>query len=456
MLNILQFHKMLGLTEQDCHKMQHFEEKMLNYEQEFVQKTLKWLEAHQLKPRLKDLSQALAELYRAMVLSIEPEAFHKKVYQQALKWHNSGLNQTELTLLLAQLRHFVIQKGGQLEDQSLAQGYCNLMDIVVSIFNTIFVLMGEVERIRHTLHGELKRFERSFHLLGLTVPKSLIKPYVDHQMWKVSVLELAMGIKQPEQLKLELDPTKCSLGIWLKEQGLEKIPEKERARFVESHNLIHKLGQRAIQDAQNFHPEHILTYFNELEQASDALCLTLLNLIEDEFVRLATSDHLTGLPNRRAFDTEFKRMLAFAERYHMWMGILVIDIDHFKKVNDIYGHLAGDQVLHQLSEILQHQVRTEEHPYRWGGEEFAILLLDKKPGGAKILAERIRQAVEKASFQIGDDREISITISVGALCFKPPLKIPMHEIFAKVDKLLYQAKIQGRNQVVHEVQNGSI
>lgn len=450
MLNVTRFQEMVGITEVERQKMIEAQDEMLKFTSEFVSHILGWLKQHQVEPHLSNIEQAIAGLYQAVVTNTDPNTFYQLIYKKALRWHQSGLNQTEVTLMLSQLRQFLIQKGELMNSRDLAHGYCHIVDMATSVFNTIYLLMEESERIQHSLQGELRRFERSFHLLGLTLPKSLVKPYVDHQMWKIAALQLAMGIKSSEQIKFETDESKCLLGQWLENGGLEQLPPKEKEKFLENHRLVHEYGRQALKDAADHHPEHILTYFNQMECASDELCLVLLNLIEDEFIRLATSDHLTGLPNRRSFDLEFKRSLAFAERHDMWVGLIVIDIDHFKQINDTYGHTVGDQVLKQLSIILQKQARTEEPPFRWGGEEFALLTVDDKPGGAQQLAERIRCAIAETDFNVEDQLSFRVTISAGSLCFKPPLGLPTHEIFAKVDKLLYQAKESGRNRVVHQ------
>ncbi len=450
MLNVTRFQEMVGISEVERQKMIEAQGEILKFTDEFVNHILGWLDQHHIEYHLPNIEEAIAGLYQTVITNTDPNTFYQLMYKKALKWYQSGLNQTEVTLLLSRLRQFLIQKSEEMQSRDLAHGYCHMVDMATSVFNTIYLLMEESERIQLSVQGELRRFERSFHLLGLTLPKTLVKPYVDHQMWKIAALQLAVGIKNSGQVKFEADESKCLLGQWLENGGLEQLPPKEKEKFIENHRLVHEYGRQALKDAADYHPEHILTYFNQMECASDELSLVLLNLIEDEFIRLATSDHLTGLPNRRSFDLEFKRTLAFAERHNMWVGLIVIDIDHFKQINDTYGHTVGDHVLKQLSSILQKQARTEETPFRWGGEEFALLTIDKKPGGAQQLAKRIRQAVEEADFNKEAQSSFKVTISAGSLCFKPPIGLPTHEIFAKVDKLLYQAKESGRNRVVHQ------
>ena len=103
----------------------------------------------------------------------------------------------------------------------------------------------------------------------------------------------------------------------------------------------------------------------------------LMNVIEEEFVKAANSDALTGFANRRAFDMELEKALAFAKRHDFWVDLVLLDVDFFKKVNDDYGHMAGDAVLKRMAEILQEVARTEDMLFRWGGEEFVMITLDK-------------------------------------------------------------------------------
>ena len=454
MINVIQFQEMVGISELELQAMSERQDQTLAFFDEFVHELKNWFNAHDISPDFPDLDQAIKALYQTIICNGVMDNFYESISKPALQWYRSGLRQTEVMMMLSQMRQFLIKKAEQTNCRELAHAYCRLLDMVTSVFNTFYQLMEERARIQQVIKDELKRFERNFHLLGLEMPKDLVKPYVAHQNWKVNVLDLALGLKRSEQMT-ELDETQCQLGQWLASGGIEKIPSTKQSAFLEDHRLIHEYGRQALKDAQNHHPEQILTYFNKMECASDRLGLVLLNLIEDEFIHLATSDHLTGLSNRRAFDQEFKRTLAFAERHQMWVGLIILDIDHFKQINDTYGHTVGDEVLQQFAKVLQTQIRTEEHPFRWGGEEFALLTMDKKPGGAEKLAERVRHAVETTDFQVEDQLSLKVTVSIGSLCFQPPLQLPNHEIFAKVDKLLYQAKENGRNQVVHKTIHNS-
>lgn len=164
--------------------------------------------------------------------------------------------------------------------------------------------------------------------------------------------------------------------------------------------------------------------------------------------RRASTDHLTNLSNRRQFEKSLELQLERARENRQKLSLLVIDIDRFKKVNDTYGHSAGDAVLKQLGQLLIEHSRSADMVSRNGGEEFAILLLDCGNHQALAIAESIRQSVEKYLFALPDGTTIRLTISIGVAVF------PDHcdeqddaDFFEQADRALYEAKNTGRNRV---------
>lgn len=177
------------------------------------------------------------------------------------------------------------------------------------------------------------------------------------------------------------------------------------------------------------------------------------NVIEtlyyEEIHKMAIMDGLTNLYNKRYFMEALDREVARARRYKRPLSLIMIDIDHFKKVNDTYGHLAGDHILMELGELLKSRVRREEIVIRYGGEELAILLPETNKEGSANVAELIRKKVDNHVFTFANKR-IKITISAGVsevaegdYNFKEFLNI--------ADKRLYAAKNAGRNKVVFKL-----
>jgi two-component system, cell cycle response regulator len=162
--------------------------------------------------------------------------------------------------------------------------------------------------------------------------------------------------------------------------------------------------------------------------------------------RLATTDGLTGLTNHRTFQEKLADLLGRCQRHGLKMAMILTDIDHFKKVNDTYGHPVGDQVLRGVAKVVADQVRKIDVVARYGGEEFAILMEGTDAEGARILAERIRDEVRKVEFP-SDKGGFSVTLSLGIADF--PEDAPEKEaLVERADQALYHAKHSGRNRSI--------
>lgn len=165
-----------------------------------------------------------------------------------------------------------------------------------------------------------------------------------------------------------------------------------------------------------------------------------------QIARMSATDGMTGLTNHRHFVQILKKEHARSSRYRQPYSILMVDIDHFKKVNDVYGHPVGDVVLREISAILSEQCRNTDLPARYGGEEFILLLPGTEAGDAKIVAERIRQAVERRVFA-SPSHLVRTTVSVGISAYDPGSPLGDREILLHADEALYAAKREGRNRV---------
>jgi two-component system, cell cycle response regulator len=160
----------------------------------------------------------------------------------------------------------------------------------------------------------------------------------------------------------------------------------------------------------------------------------------------ATTDGLTGLSNHRTFQERFSAMLGRAERRGFAVSLLLTDIDHFKKVNDTYGHPIGDVVLRGVAQVVRDCVRKIDLAARYGGEEFAIVLEGTDLAGARMLAERIRAEVQKQVFA-SDKGPFGCTLSLGIAVY-PDDGRDGKMIIANADQALYNAKHNGRNRAV--------
>lgn len=166
----------------------------------------------------------------------------------------------------------------------------------------------------------------------------------------------------------------------------------------------------------------------------------------EQIRELATTDGLTGLNNHRTFQQAFDTMLSRADRREDPLCFILTDIDHFKKLNDTYGHPFGDEVLKGVASVLQNAVRKVDMAARYGGEEFAIILEGSDREGGRRLAERIRKEVEGLMFQHETKGEVSCTLSLGIAAF-PDDGAEKEVLIANADLALYHAKASGRNRV---------
>jgi diguanylate cyclase (GGDEF)-like protein len=236
------------------------------------------------------------------------------------------------------------------------------------------------------------------------------------------------------------------------------IPHDNFTFISEAHTMNFMLGKRARHSCTyklniNNEPLGILTLSRagkfsqeELEKLENYICILhypLRNAIMyQEAISTAHKDPLTGIGNRAAMSVTVHREIELAFRHNRSLGVIMMDVDHFKKVNDQYGHMAGDSVLKSLVECTDNTVRITDMLFRYGGEEFVILMPETNEAGVLRLAKRIRRRIEKLETKF-DDNTINATVSLGIanLIESDDEKT----LFARADEALYKAKREGRN-----------
>ena len=167
------------------------------------------------------------------------------------------------------------------------------------------------------------------------------------------------------------------------------------------------------------------------------------NQFQQKLHELANTDYLTGVHNRRSFIDQAGIEFGRANRSNHNPSLLLIDLDHFKKVNDSYGHKAGDKVLVYVAKVIQDNLRDFDVFARFGGEEFVILLPETNESQAYAVADRLRELVEKLTITTDDNTDINCTISIGLSHRKPDE--PLETMLSRADEALYAAKSAGRN-----------
>ncbi len=171
--------------------------------------------------------------------------------------------------------------------------------------------------------------------------------------------------------------------------------------------------------------------------------------VRDAFAYEATTDGLTALLNRRGLEARAEEAVALSRRYGRPLACLMVDIDHFKRVNDTYGHRAGDAVLRQVAERIRLATRISDIVARYGGEEFVLLLPETDEESAVIAAEKVRARIANEPLPVsnGTDAAVELRVSVGIGCVDETTA-DAHELFSTADEALYRAKRLGRDRVV--------
>jgi diguanylate cyclase (GGDEF)-like protein len=178
------------------------------------------------------------------------------------------------------------------------------------------------------------------------------------------------------------------------------------------------------------------------------IALQELESANEELERKNVLDELTGLHNRRFYDQKIQAEYRRSRRNLTPLSLIIIDIDYFKAVNDTHGHLAGDQCLIWLGKFIKLSLkRSTDKAFRYGGEEFCLILPDTEPQGAVLLAEQLRKSINEQVFHY-QNIEIPLTISCGISTYQQEKDIMPEQMFLGADKALYQAKRNGRNQSV--------
>ena len=197
-----------------------------------------------------------------------------------------------------------------------------------------------------------------------------------------------------------------------------------------------------------FHPAEVLARVN----ASRRVVEMQQQLVEmaRQLEELSGRDDLTGVFNRRHFRRTVARAFDHCRRYKRPLSVAIIDVDHFKNVNDCFGHQAGDTVLAEVAKRFMRSVRSSDYLARYGGEEFVVILPETQLGDAVTFSEKLRAAIASAPVPIADGEELPLTVSVGAASLSHSEFSSAAEMIRAADQALYRAKRNGRNRVEAE------
>lgn len=219
--------------------------------------------------------------------------------------------------------------------------------------------------------------------------------------------------------------------------------------LVREENLVGCLNFASVDD-RRFTRHHATSFLSHLANVASFAVENAVN--RSRLLRSGFTDVLTGMNNRRYLESRLGEEVAVAKRQQVPLSCLMLDVDHFKKVNDSYGHQAGDQVLREVVKRISGQIRTSDVAARYGGEEFAVLMPATRAAEAQKLAERIRTAVSATPMEVTPGQALTVTVSIGIAEIVPPrsatdLTAIGEGLLSEADVALYQAKADGRDRV---------
>lgn len=192
--------------------------------------------------------------------------------------------------------------------------------------------------------------------------------------------------------------------------------------------------------------EDIILNF-DIPEANKMDVINKINFVYTQSRQISATDPLTGLYNRRHFEDNLEREFLRAKRYGNNLSFAIIDVDYFKKINDTYGHSCGDYVLKEIASIIAATFRKTDLIFRYGGEEFTVIITETAVQNALIPLERLRQSIEKHNFIYDGKTLDQITVSIGLTEISEECST-VHKLFENADKALYKAKENGRNQIM--------
>lgn len=290
---------------------------------------------------------------------------------------------------------------------------------------------------------------------GNNCPKEL-KMQADVLRWSSMLASIYFGshsVERGQQLKTEV----CSC-FKVEPEAIDTLIDEVAGKSVEVLSFFEidpgemKPFSLLLQEANeelrriNLSYEQVVMQAKQAREKAEELATELLQA-NVKLREMAFRDGLTGLYNYRYFQELMDREVSRSQRYHLALSLILFDIDHFKKVNDTYGHPAGDEVLRQLAELVQETMRITDIVVRYGGEEFAVILPSTDLGGCKVFATRLRRRVEEMEMVV-NGISIRITISAGVTGYDPTQKqLDKSMLINSADSALYKAKNNGRNRV---------
>ncbi len=429
----------------------------------------------------KDIEAAFTENNRSQLLSLSTPLFQELSKDHGITHFYYHTLKRENLLRVHKPEHYgdIIDRFTMLEAESLGSASSGIELGVLGTFtlrhvspwyNSNHQLIGYIE-----LGMDLNRIFRSIELLYNTHLYILInKKYLNKSRW-IEGMQM-LGYASNWDTLDEYVVTNLKVGQSLPAAFSSNYASPETIATGEFNMTLEGLKHRArvipIADKGNQKIANIWMLIDTDQEIEDSFQLTLiattvavtlglilfalffklvtrielkLNKHQQNIQSIASRDGLTGVYNRRSFDTIIIKEFDRAQRYKRPLSLLILDIDHFKQVNDTFGHIAGDDILKELAKLLSKQLRSSDHLARFGGEEFVVILPETTLEKAHLVANRIRKRCFQKEFKPGEDFT-RISVSIGISSFPKP-SASLDDLISHADTALYEAKETGRNRV---------
>lgn len=379
------------------------------------------------------------------------DEIHKCLQEQTVEKHMLILPILDRNIVIG----FIAIVSDSIKPYQLSSDSMLLLNIVLAQVSSAVINMRLREQMQlnvefHKAMKDIAKIIESQYEINYIIP--LIGEMMDKFIFEPLIYVFAKDLQGVYKL---LWPSVCNI------EGLEELiyqAEKAGKTVISSNNKIgvfplvtdeETIGAIVADDIVNKLSSKEVEYLEQLSRQA-AITIQKANNYAD-ILQQATIDALTGLNNRRQFETRLAQETSIAKRKNQPLCCMMIDVDFFKKVNDVYGHTAGDQILQQVGELIKGAIRVYDTAARYGGEEFCILLPDTPMEQAEMIAERLRKKVETTRFEIcsfSDEKNtLSVTVSIGISQFSPDF-IDHRQLYEQADGALYKAKQQGRNRVI--------
>ncbi|MEF3280299.1 MAG: GGDEF domain-containing protein [Elusimicrobiota bacterium] len=338
--------------------------------------------------------------------------------------------------------------------QPIANLYAFLSSIIIVITTKKFEIKNN--RSIDALIEKQKNLEKNLSELKQETDKSILREKKNQYLHSIfTILSQAFeieAIKSIEKYADEYAGEKTSLYIKVNDRfekiygDTENIPEKLKSIIVKNGKTIIPIGEKEtyfafIINSPDNKSQNFIEFTSEITPFLKRIYL--FSKIEE----LSLKDGLSGLYRRQIFNEKLEEEIIRAKNFKHLLGLMMIDIDHFKNINDTYGHQAGDEVIKGVSAILKNCVYETDFVARYGGEEFAIIMPRAEREGSARKANYIRESVENHKFKFGII-DLKVTISIG-IAYYPVDAISKEDLIQKADKALYYSKQNGRNRVTN-------